>query len=794
MDTLTRLRTALAGRYEVEHELGRGGMAVVYLARDTRHERRVAIKVVLEDLGGGPEVTDRFLREIRTTAQLHHPHILPLYDSGEAGGLLYYVMPFVEGESLRERLEREGPLAVGEAVRIAREVADALAFAHERGVVHRDIKPENILLAAGHAAVADFGIARAADAAGLRLTQTGMAVGTPVYMSPEQATAGEVDGRADLYALGCVLYEMLAGRPPFAGPTAQAVMARHTTDPAAPLRTVRPEVPEALEAVVVRALAKLPVDRWATGRELADALEATVGRTGGRADRWRLVQVGGAAAVGLAIAAAAWLAVGGPRREHPGGAGAVQTVAVLPFTMSGDTAQAILAEGLTEGVTTGLVRVPGIGVEGSGRVRAYRDRSLDAQRVGEDLGVSAVVSAVVRVAGNRLRVTAQLTNVADGLVLWREQFDGDVVAGGQLQDVFTIQDAITERIVGALQVQLSSTDRAALARGVRTRDPEAYRLYLEGRREYYANWALGSPRAVALFEAAIARDSNYADAWAGLAAVVAVSTRGSAADADVATRRALERALALDPSNSFALITRGWQRALFEWDWDRAWLDFRQAVALAPASAEYAMDYSAFLLHALRPDSAVAWGRRAVTLMPGNPYAWMAYAHQLLLAGQPDSALAAADRAVAMDSTQNLLVVSLLANVRLGRRAAADSVAARELARSEDAAGGLVADRLSAVVGYYGVIGDTVRARGVLERMLAIARREHVSPTRLAIAFVAVGDRERALSAMEEAARERDPILPRHLWMFLRPLSGEPRYQAVWRRVYGERPLPRAFL
>src|SRR2546430_4284188 len=242
-DLLARVQAALAGRYTIERELGRGGMATVYLAQDRKHHRQVAIKVLKPELAAalGPE---RFLREIDTAARLTHPHILPLHDSGEAEGFLFYVMPYVEGESLRDRLSREKQLPLGDALQIAREVADALSYAHSRDVVHRDIKPENILLEAGHAVVSDFGIARAIRAAGGdELTTTGIAVGTPAYMSPEQAsTDARIDGRADIYALGCVLYEMLAGRPPFRGSSAQAVRARHAHGSVPPLHPARQAV------------------------------------------------------------------------------------------------------------------------------------------------------------------------------------------------------------------------------------------------------------------------------------------------------------------------------------------------------------------------------------------------------------------------------------------------------------------------------------------------------------------------------------------------------------------------
>jgi tetratricopeptide (TPR) repeat protein len=294
VDVAQRLAAALTGRYEVEHEIGRGGMALVFLARDLRHGRRVAVKVLRPDLTAAIGV-DRFLREIQIGAGLQHPHIVPLHDSGEAGGLPYYVMAFVEGESLRDRLEREKQLPLDEALRIARDVAEALGHAHSHGVVHRDVKPENILLSSGHAMVADFGVARALSAAAVGVTGTGLAVGTPTYMSPEQAGGMDaVDGRSDLYSLGCVLYEMLVGEPPFTGPTASAILARHMQETVPGVRIVRPSVPPSLERILDTLLAKIPADRYPTATAFLDALArppADVRPLASRRRRWLAVAV-----------------------------------------------------------------------------------------------------------------------------------------------------------------------------------------------------------------------------------------------------------------------------------------------------------------------------------------------------------------------------------------------------------------------------------------------------------------------------------------------------------------------
>src|SRR5439155_16299815 len=309
-DLVALLQRALGERYTIEREIGRGGMAWVLLARDLKHGRQVAIKTLRPEIAASLGA-ERFLREIRVAATLQHPNILPLYDSGAANGFLYYVMPYVDGGSLRDRLEREGQLPVDEAVRIAREVADALSYAHRHDVVHRDIKPENILFTSGHALVADFGLARAITSASEeKLTETGIAIGTPAYMSPERASGeARLDGRCDIYALGCVLYELLAGGPPFTGPSAQAILARHSLDPVPPLRTVRRTIPEWLEEAIERALAKAPADRFLTAMQFGESLArgAAAQRPRWQVRRRAVALVGGAALTIVAVLGAALL-------------------------------------------------------------------------------------------------------------------------------------------------------------------------------------------------------------------------------------------------------------------------------------------------------------------------------------------------------------------------------------------------------------------------------------------------------------------------------------------------------
>ena len=514
-DALSALSAALADRYRLERELGHGGMATVYLAQDLKHDRAVALKVLKPELAHalGPE---RFLREIQVTAQLDHPHILPLLDSGDAGGFLYYVMPYVQGETLRTRLTREKQLPLDDALQIAAEVADALNYAHGQGIVHRDIKPENLLLAGRHVRVADFGIARAVTAAGGdSLTATGVAIGTPVYMSPEQAGGSkDVDGRSDLYSLGCVLYEMLAGHPPFTGGTAHEILARHSMDAVPSLAAARPTVPEGLERAIATALAKVPADRFSTAAQFADALarrgsSATVGaaRSSRRVARLAVIAVAGMVTVGGAILML---------RPSPKAPGYARTaIAVLPLqNLSAQGPHAYFAGGLHDELLTQLSKVAALKVISRTSVMGYESTKTPLRQIASELGVGSVVEGSVQIEGSRLRVNVQLIDAATDAPVWAERYDRT------LDDAFAIQSDVAQRIVAAVGAALSDAEQQRLA-AVPTANAEAYRLYLQGREYLIRPGFLRRNEEIAqqLFETALARDPGFALAHAALSEV-----------------------------------------------------------------------------------------------------------------------------------------------------------------------------------------------------------------------------------------------------------------------------------
>jgi serine/threonine-protein kinase len=586
---VNRVRQALAGRYQIERVLGEGGMATVYLAEDLKHKRKVAVKVMRPELAETLGA-DRFLREVEIASKLSHPHILPVHDSGSEGGVLYYVMPVVEGESLPARLKRERQLPVGEALRLAREVAEALAYAHKRGIIHRDIKPANILLSEGHALVADFGIARATEDAGA-LTQTGIAIGTPHYMSPEQAS-GEpnLDGRTDIYALGCVLYEMLAGEPPFTGPTAQAIITRSITEDPRPLTRTRSGLAPAVDAAVMHALAKAPADRYATAAAMAEALIAAedATRTGSGTTPMMAAPTARLAPWKLAVAAVAVLALGAVGMKVLGGgtggtaaATAVKSMAVLPFENLGPAEDAYFADGIVDELRNRLARLDKFTVIASSSADEYRNSPKSPMDIAKELRVEQVLMGKVRwatTAGGvkQFKVTTELVDGTTGKVTWSDAFDGD------LSDPFAVQGQIATRVAGALGTVLAPNEAQNLA-GRPTDNAEAYDLFLKGRNIVITGAAAARERA-ALMERAVALDSNFFGAWGWLTQSLISLHEGGTRDPVVARRakEALDRTLALAPDSADARMIAGNYYALVARDQARARQERERAYQLDP--------------------------------------------------------------------------------------------------------------------------------------------------------------------------------------------------------------------
>ncbi len=622
--TASALAEALRDRYLLDRELGRGGMATVYLARDLKHDRPVALKILHPDLAAvlGPE---RFLREIRLTASLQHPHILSVHDSGEAAGQLWYTMPYVEGESLRDRLHREKQLPIEDALQITRNVLAALAYAHSHGVIHRDIKPENILLEAGEAVVADFGIARAISAAGgEHLTQTGMSVGTPAYMSPEQAAGGsELEGRSDLYSVGCVLYEMLVGEPPYTGPTPQAVIAKRFVEPIPHVRTVRESVPEPVERAVTKALAKVPVDRFATASQFAEALTMAPTVSGptvlgpsallrGRPLLRRFMFPGAL----LLLAFAAGLVARGQHGRHRTSTGP-KMLAVLPFENLGRPEDEYFADGLTEEITSRLASVHDLGVISRTSSMQYKKTIKPLKQIGRELGAGYLLEGSVRWeklpdGRSRIRVTPQLIEVADDRHLWANRYDAE------LADVFEVQGNIAEQVTKALDVALAGPERRALV-GRPTTNLDAYTFYLRGN-EYAENGSREArPRAVAMYQRAVSLDPRFALAYAKLA--VAHSRMYFNYDDPTPERLmkakvAVDRAIELEPDLPEAHLALGYYYYFGSRDYDQALREFAIAQGRQASNSDLLLAVGSVQRRQGRWAPALANLKRAAELDP----------------------------------------------------------------------------------------------------------------------------------------------------------------------------------
>jgi TolB-like protein/tRNA A-37 threonylcarbamoyl transferase component Bud32 len=754
-DIRVQLQQALGDAYVLDRELGGGGMSYVFVATERALGRQVVVKLLPAEMSGQVSV-ERFKREIALAARLQHPHIVPLLSAGDAGGLPYFTMPLIDGESLRARLVKKGELPLNEAVRVLREIASALAYAHERGIVHRDIKPDNVLMSGGSAMITDFGVAKALSASSnseaSSFTSLGVALGTPAYMSPEQASADPtVDYRADIYSFGVLAYELITGQPPFTGRTPQNLLAAHVTETPEHITRRRGAIPPALGQLVMRCLEKRAADRPQSAMDLVHALDQINTPSGGTMPTSAVPAVGAPArastptgtqgakalrrwitiaAVLVVVAVGAWVAA--TRMKSSSGVG---SIAVLPMDTAGDTAHAYLADGLSNELTTRLTKIPGLEVRSYSSSKAMRGRG--AGEAGKQLKVASVLTATMNRSGDRLRVTASLVSTDNDAVLWSDTFEAND------QDQFGLQDRLVSAIAGALKLKLSPATQVAIsARG--TQSAQAHDLVQRSRYEVERFTGPSIRQAIALAESAIQLDSTYADAWAALG-----NAWGELADdfesprvAVPPMRRAVMRAVQLDPSLAETHAALGTFKYWYEYDVPAAAAELERALQLDSANITAGTLYPTLLDYQKLLDSAGKVARRVMRLNPlsRRPAIWLSQQE-----APPDTTRKRCEIVSRLNRNDGINCEARLL-YGLGKRA--EAIARIRQLIGPESRGGDHTNLANALISY----GDTVGARKELALAVEAYKREYVREDFIAGDYYRLGDRERAIEWWQKSA------------------------------------------
>ena len=790
MELRHQLERTFGDAYTIERELGGGGMSRVFVAVDNALGRRVVVKVLPADMLGHVSV-DRFRREIGIAARLQHAHLVPVLASGEVEGLPYFLMPYVDGESLRALLDRQGELPLTDAIRILREVASALAYSHAHGVVHRDIKPDNVLLSSGAAMVTDFGVAKAISEAepggATGLTSIGVTLGTPTYMAPEQVSADpHVDARADVYAWGVMAYEMLAGQPPFAGRAPQALLAAQIIEIPEHLTRRRASIPPALGELIMRCLEKRAADRPQTADELVRALDeisvsgaGTVGASSAATRAARGMGVRAAAigvvlllvAIGGLAAWAAWAAWAA--RSRGASTTGIQSIAVVPLSTASDTSD-YFAEGIIETLIAALAKVPGLEVRSSTSSLSLRGRHLTDAQIGDLLHVTNILHVSVRRSPPRMRVIVDLARIKDGTVLWADQQERP------LDEVFAAQDSIANHTATSLAIHLGAVDRARVS-SFGTDNLVAYDYYLRGRHAMSRFDEPSLHSAIALFDSALAKDPRYSIAYASIAECWLnlsddwVAPRTGYANAEAAARRAVE----LDSMNWTAQGMLAIARVTLERDFTRELELTGRQYRRDSMTAGTVFAYAAVLGYSGQLDSSVTIERRAIALDPMTP-------SFRLVSGWTEFYNGHFDKSIAMYRSALSLGESLppawngISEALLDSGHPAEALASlAHGAEQPDAHRSTMARTLA-------VLGRTAEARKLTAELVADASRRYVSGDYIAAAYLALGNRDEAMHWLERANDDRSQ------WMLSarsdprwRPLHGMPRFEALVAKIGG---------
>ena len=769
-------------------------MSRVFVAQDRKLGRRVAVKVLSREVAAEIK-TERFRLEIQLAARLSHPHIVPLLQSGEIDGILYFTMPFIEGESLRKRLDREGALPVNEGIRILRQIASAISYAHRNGVVHRDIKPDNVLLSDEFALVADFGVARALSASttggDARITSSGVALGTPTYMSPEQALADpEIDHRADIYAFGILAYEVLTGEPPFRGKSAQATLAAHVVQPPDPIESRRVGLPPDIAEMIMRCLEKKPAARPQAASELLPVFDAastgtpsgpTIPTSATAAARRPSRRFPWPWAIGaiafVAIALLVWPALS---RNSQSAASDFTSVAVLPLqNVGGNESDEYFSDGMTDELANALGKLPGLKVASRTSAYAFKGTKTNVEDIGKKLNVQTVLEGTVRRDGRRLKVSAQLTNVADGLAMWSDTYDSEVA------DVFTVQDEIARKIAEALKVRLGSRAETFSSTSRGTENLRAWNYFARGRYHLNARGADNLRLAIAYFDSALAQDPRFARAYAGSATAYALLpeyTDKGPSNASQMTHAAAEKALALDPTIAEAYTAIGLTE-VHDWNFAKADAAYRKALAIDSLYPTAHQWYGELLFHTGRLDSSTAQIRKAVALDPLAPINASALGYALVVSGKVDEAISELRKGIQIAPTLGLHHF-ILGDAYLVKGRIREAASELETARRLDPE---VALRNGYLAYAYGLMGETAKADAIIAELEQKQRSSGKSGVGLASAYLGQHKTDEALAALEDAVNEHDislltsaSLIPDKMWD---PLRNDPRFDTLLTRM-----------
>jgi eukaryotic-like serine/threonine-protein kinase len=796
MNIPEQLQASLGGSYKIERDLGGGGMSQVFVALDQSLGRRVVVKILSPALSSAVNA-QRFDREIKLAARLQHAHIVPLLTAGESDGLPFFTMPFVDGQSLQQRIEQTGPMPLSDVIRILRDVASALDYAHEHGVVHRDIKPANILLSRDSAMVTDFGVAKAISESAqghTALTSLGISLGTPAYMAPEQAAADPaVDHRADIYSFGVTAYEMLAGKPPFHGLSVQATVFAHVTQPPEPIWKRRAGLPPVLSALVMRCLEKDPANRPQTAAEVTQILDEIAAPSADTtaASRRYLASLGAPDAsrrarfVGIGVAAVALLAAGvwatqravAKSDSGPPPSPRIKSIAVLPFS-SEDSTDEYFRDGMADQLIVTLSSVPGLSVASRTSAFTFKDRkNVSSAEIGRVLNVDNILEGSVRRAGDRLRVLVQLTSAKDGSGLWSETFEA------RNKDVFAVQDSISHAILDRLRVRLAGNAPAQLTQHG-TANVAAYDLYLRALHQFNKFEEGPLRESIRLYNQAIELDPRYAQAWAGIAKSWLFLADDYVAPkiAYPAARQAAEQALSFDSTLAEAHAARGTALYQYEWKLDEGRREIDKAMALDPKSFLGQIAFGGLLMVTGKSDSAIAVLQAAQASDPLSVLNALLLGRFYGILGRQQEAIDEYQRAIQLAPPIAPIALTQIgeAQIALGRKAEADTTfdQARKM---------LGADMDFLMASGEAARGRKAEALRLVAKLEAVSRQTYVRPEIIAGVYARLGDKDKAFAWLEKGYEVRSPyLLSLAVDRQWDPIRDDPRFAQLVQKVHAQ--------